>query len=79
MSDKDTGYMEMDSTTSPWTELYAAESPAESPARGEARAQTTSHEGQSDADRPTHDALTTIFYGDWEGVLFSEDQESDDY
>lgn len=60
-------YVEMESNTSPWTELYAA--------ADDARMAQPATERPSEADRPTHDALAAIYDGDWEGVLFSYEQE----
>ncbi len=59
--------MEMESTTSPWTELYQAEMrPADldgqsSSSAAEQPAQSRQADADADAKRATHDALSNIF------------------
>ncbi len=60
--------MEMESTTSPWTELYQANPPAESSSAATsqaadhaATAESRQANAETDAIRPTQDALSKIF------------------
>jgi hypothetical protein len=65
----DSAFMEMESTTSPWTELYQHEDEQNTPSqhtrqytRQRAGSKTqTMPASDSDADRPTHDALSAIY------------------
>jgi hypothetical protein len=64
--------LEMESTTSPWTELYTDEAAQDAEMHDKSKsASAPAQQAASEAERPTHDALATIFNDDWEGVLFS--------
>lgn len=58
-----TPYMEMESTTSPWTELFQEEKQAGSaPASGgQSKTAPAPRQPETDSTRATHDALSAIF------------------